>query len=86
MDARFQGHGAGKLLLRAMLLLALEMRERIGCIGMIVDAKRDAVAFCSSLGFTPVDLTNGALGDRPEPVTMFLPIGQIATAVKQAPK
>jgi GNAT superfamily N-acetyltransferase len=81
VDERFQRHGIGKLLLRAMLELALEMRDRVG---MIVDAKPDAVAFHSSLGFKPMDLISGALGDRPEPVAMFLPIGQIAIAVKEA--
>ena len=55
-----------------------------GCIGVVVDAKSDAVAFYSSLGFEPMDLSSGALGDRPEPVAMFLPIGQIAVAVEQA--
>jgi GNAT superfamily N-acetyltransferase len=83
VDGRFQGHGIGRLLLRAMLGLALEMRDRVGCIGVIVDAKPDAVTFYSSLGFEPVDLLSGALGDRPEPVAMFLPIGQIAAAVKE---
>ena len=84
VDERFQGHGVGRLLLRAMLELALEMRDRIGCIGVVVDAKPDAVAFYSSLGFEPIELVSGALGDRPEPVAMFLPIGKIAAAVKEA--
>ena len=84
VDERFQGHGIGRLLLRAMLTLALEMRDRLGCIGIVVDAKPDAVTFYSSLGFTPIDLISGALGDRPEPVAMFLPIGQIAAAAKDA--
>ena len=84
VDERFQGHGIGRLLLRAMLTLALEMRDRLGCIGIVVDAKPDAVTFYSSLGFTPIDLISGALGDRPEPVVMFLPIRQIATAAKDA--
>ena len=85
MDTRFQGHGIGRLLLRATLTLAVEMRDRLGCIGVVVDAKPDAVAFYSSLGFTPIDLSSGALGVRPEPVAMFLPIGQIAAAVKDTP-
>ena len=82
VDERFQGHGIGGLLLRAMLTLALEMRDRVGCIGVVVDAKLDAVTFYSSLGFKPIDLISGALGDRPEPIAMFLPIGQIAVAAK----
>ena len=84
VDERFQGHGIGKLLLRAILELALEMRDRVGCIGVVVDAKPDAVDFYSTLGFTPVELISGSLRDRPEPVAMFLPIGQIAAAVKEA--
>jgi len=83
VDERFQGHGIGKLLLRVMLELALEIRDRIGCIGIVVDAKPDAVPFYSVLGFTPIDLISGSLGDRPEPVSMFLPIGQIAVAAKE---
>ncbi len=84
VDERYQGHGIGRLLLRAMLELALDMRDRVGCIGVVVDAKADAIAFYSSLGFKPIDLVSGALGDRPEPFAMFLPIGQIAAAVKEA--
>lgn len=84
VDQRFQGHGIGRLLLRAMLELALEIRDRVGCTGVVVDAKPDAVTFYTSLGFKPIDLISGALGDRPEPVAMFLPIGQISAAAKDA--
>ena len=84
VDERFQGHGIGRLLLRAMLTLALEMRDRLGCIGVVVDAKPDAVTFYSSLGFTPIDLSGGALGDRPEPIAMYLSTRQIATAITDA--
>jgi GNAT superfamily N-acetyltransferase len=84
VDDRFQGYGIGRLLLRSMLELALEMRDRIGCIGVVVDAKPAAVPFYSSLGFTPINLIRGALGDRPEPVAMFLPIGEIAAAAKDS--
>ena len=86
VDQRFQGHGIGRLLLRSTLTLALDMRDRVGCIGVVVDAKHDAVSFYSTLGFTPLELVRGAAGDRPEPVAMFLPIGQIAAATaKVAP-
>ena len=34
--------------------LALEMRNRVGCIGVIVDAKPDTVPFYLSLGFKPI--------------------------------
>ena len=84
VDQHYQGHGIGRLLLRMVLELALDMRDRVGCIGMVVDAKPDAITFYSSLGFKPIDLISGVLGDRPEPAAMFLPIGQIAAAVKEA--
>jgi GNAT superfamily N-acetyltransferase len=84
VDERFQGHGIGRLLLRTMLALALEIQDRIGCIGVVVDAKSGAVTFYSSMGFKPIDLISGALGDRPEPIAMFLPVGQISAAVKGA--
>ncbi|MES9879569.1 MAG: GNAT family N-acetyltransferase [Sedimenticola sp.] len=83
MDERFQGHGIGRLLLRAMLELALEMRDRVGCTGVVVDAKPEAVDFYSGLGFKTVELVSGALGDRPEPIAMFLPIRQIAAAMAE---
>jgi len=78
VDQRWQGHGVGRLLLRSVLELALEMRDRVGCTGVIVDAKADAVGFYVSLGFEEIDLASGGLGDRPAPEVMFLPIGKIA--------
>lgn len=76
-DARFQGRGVGKLLLRAVLELSVEIRDRVGCIGVVMDAKPEAVDFYSGLGFVPIGLVSGGPGDRPEPVAMFLPIGSI---------
>jgi GNAT superfamily N-acetyltransferase len=84
VDERFQGHGIGRLLLRAMLELALEMRDRVGCIGVVVDAKPQAVDFYAGIGFRPMQLISGSLGDRPEPVAMFLPIDEIAAAAGRA--
>jgi len=84
VDERYQSHGIGRLLLRVVLELALDMRDRVGCIGVVVDAKPDAITFYSSLGFKPIDLISGTLGDRPEPVAMFLHTGRIAAAVKEA--
>lgn len=78
----FQGHGIGRLLLRAMLDLSLEMRERVGCVGVVVDAKPGAAPFYSTLGFKAIDLVSGALGDRPVPTTLFLPIQQIEAATE----
>ena len=83
VDERYQGHGIGRLLLRSMLELALEMRDRVGCVGVVVDAKSDVVDCYQALGFRPMSLVSGSLGDRPEPIAMFLLIGKIAAAAKQ---
>ena len=84
VDARFQGQGIGKLLLRAMLRLALDMRNLVGCVGVVVDAKADAADFYTRLGFQPLQTVSGELGDRPTPRPMFLSIKEIAAAAKSA--
>jgi GNAT superfamily N-acetyltransferase len=43
VDERFQGHSIGRLLLRATLELALEVRNRAGCVAAVVDAKMEEV-------------------------------------------
>lgn len=84
VDDRVKGLGIGRLLLRTMLELALEMRDRVGCIGVVVDAKPEAADFYSSIGFETIGLVGGAIGDRPEPIAMFLPVRQIDAAVRSA--
>jgi GNAT superfamily N-acetyltransferase len=74
VDERAQGKGIGSLLLRAVLVLAQQMAEGLGCVGVVVDAKRDAVDFYEKLGFLRLEVVAGELGDRPQPVPMFLQI------------
>lgn len=80
VDADVQGQGVGTALLRACFDLSLRMRDELGCVGMVVDAKPDALAFYQRYGFTPLDPESGHLGDRPAPIPMFLPIAAIAGA------
>ena len=80
VDEGFRGQGVGSLLLRAVLLLAAQVADDIGCVGVVVDAKPDAVAFYEKLGFLRLEVTSGELGDRPQPQAMFLEIGQVARA------
>lgn len=79
VDERAKGQGIGRLLLRAMFALAAKMAEDLGCIGMVVDAKPDAVAFYEKLGFVRLELVAGELGDRPQPLPMFLELGQFSS-------
>jgi hypothetical protein len=57
--------------------LAREMADRVGCVGVVVDAKPDAVRFYERYGFEVIEVLEGTLADRPQPVSMFLPLGAI---------
>lgn len=72
-----KGRGTGSALVRFVLELAHETADRIGCVGVVVDAKRGAVAFYEKLGFRPLEWLSGELGDRPMPTPMFLALGSV---------
>jgi GNAT superfamily N-acetyltransferase len=65
------GQGIGRLLLRMVFSLAWRMANDFGCLGVLVDAKPEAVDFYDKLGFIELQHRQGALGDRPEPKPMF---------------
>jgi GNAT superfamily N-acetyltransferase len=67
-----QGEGNGRVLLRAVFTLAWRMSHDFGCVGVLVDAKPQAVGFYGRLGFRELSHEKGALGDCPAPVPMFL--------------
>lgn len=75
--ASAQGQGIGKQLLRAALHIAHDMSSLAGCVGVVVDAKPDAIAFYEQYGFETLEVLQGRLGDRPVTHSMFLPIGTI---------
>lgn len=77
VDGRARGQGIGKLLLRAVFGLAHQQASGFGCIGVVVDAKGDAIAFYSQYGFEPLEAEAGALELHPEPTPMFLELGAI---------
>ncbi len=78
VDVEAQGRGVGLALLRFVFILARRMAEDVGCVGVVVDAKTEAIGFCRRLGFSLMgELVEGELGDRPKPVPMFLPLGKI---------
>jgi GNAT superfamily N-acetyltransferase len=80
VDLRAQRQGIGATLLRAVFLLARKMATEIGCVGVVVDAKPEAVGFYRKLGFIILAVQSGELGDRPQPLPMFLDLGTIAAA------
>jgi GNAT superfamily N-acetyltransferase len=80
VDKAFQGQGAGRQLLRFVLTLALQMAEGFGCIGVVVDAKGEAVSFYEQFGFAPLEVCEGQSPARPQPTAMFLPLTEIEAA------
>ena len=79
VDARAQGLGVGRALLGHVLGLALDQRDRLGCVGVVTDAKPKATGFYERYGFVPLEgVREGALHGAPTP--MFLAMSAIAAA------
>ena len=68
-----------------MFGLALKLTSDYGCVGVVVDAKPDAVAFYSRFGFGAIELMEGASDARPRPTPVFMPVSEL-TAALRAPK
>ncbi len=60
MDQSATGRGLGRALLRFTIELAERMRVELGCVGLVVDAKRGAEGFYERLGFVALDVLAGA--------------------------
>ena len=84
VDRSAQGQGLGVQLLRYVLRLALEMADSYGCVGVIVDAKPDAIAFYAKYGFVALEAVEGGSDARPAPTPMFLSIRAIRDAAVQS--
>lgn len=79
-DVATRGQGVGKALLRYAFTLARDMRDKYGCVGVLVDAKPGAVEFYAKYGFVALDVVEGQSDARPQPVVMFLPLAEIESA------
>lgn len=80
VDTRARGLGIGKGLVSHVLHLALDQRDRLGCLGVVTDAKAEAVQFYEGLGFVPLEGTREGLLVG-EPLPMFLGIETIASVL-----
>lgn len=84
VDESAQGRGVGLSLLRAVFVLARQMAGDVGCVGVVVDAKAEAISFYERFGFEALEcVIEGVLGDRPLPTPMFLPLRLIPAVVAQ---
>ena len=63
--------------MKTVFVLAQRMAKEVGCVGVLVDAKVSAVRYYEQFGFEPLQAIQGGLGDRPQPVVMFLELGAI---------
>ena len=81
VDQAARGQGLGRQLLRFVFQLALRMARDYGCVGVAVDAKRDAVEFYKQYGFVSVEVVEGQSDARPAPIPMFLAIRSIQEAL-----
>lgn len=84
-DQRARGLGIGRALLRFGLELAESMRDRYGCVGVVVDATPDAVDFYARYGFTEIQPLEGASRAIPRPTPMFLALGSIPSRLEVEP-
>ena len=80
VDQEAQGQGLGLQILRFVLTLALRMANDYGCVGVVVDAKPDAVTFYAKYGFLAVEAVEGGSDARPAPTPMFLSTRAIRAA------
>jgi hypothetical protein len=71
------------MLLRYVFTLALEMSEKVGCAGLLVDAKPSAVPYYAGFGFELAGPVEGQLLDRPEPSPMFLALQKVRAAIDE---
>ncbi|MCA1779883.1 MAG: GNAT family N-acetyltransferase [Xanthomonadaceae bacterium] len=77
VDRRARKKGIGGLLLKYALQIALRMHAEYGCVGVLLDAKPDAVGFYERHGFIALEVEGGALLPHPAPVVMFLPLSAL---------
>ena len=77
-----QGRGIGAALLRYVNRLAAALStNKVGCAGVLVDAKPDARAFYARYGFVELEAEEGGLGNHLEATQMFLGMRRIRAAL-----
>lgn len=59
VDRNAQGKGVGERPMRTGFSIAIELREKLGCTGIVVDAKRGAENYYSRYGFVEARTDRG---------------------------
>ena len=81
VDVKYQNQGVGKELMVTAFKLSLELKEKFGCIGVVVDAKVEAVKFYKNLGFIELEVKRGVSKIHPLPIPMFMVMQTIEKAL-----
>jgi GNAT superfamily N-acetyltransferase len=76
-DSGARGTGVGNALMRFCIELAEKLRDDVGCVGILVDAKPGAAGFYERLGFAPVRVLEGAARTTPAATAMFLSLASV---------
>lgn len=84
VDRNAQGRAVGECLMRTVFSVAIELREKLGCVGVVVDAKPGAETYYSRHGFVELEVVEGALEERPTPKPMFLSLSAVVQAFRTA--
>lgn len=82
VDARMQCQGIGTALVGATAGIALEMVERVGCVGIVADARPAASGFYERFGFVALRSERGGSAARPRQRTMFLALKAVTRAIE----
>lgn len=82
VDKTYQSQGVGAKLLKKMLYIAMEIEQMAGCIGVFVDAKKDAVSFYEKYAFNIVPVIQGELAVKPTQTVMYLSLKTIHKILK----
>lgn len=72
--------------MRTVFSVAIELREKLGCVGVVVDAKLGAEKYYARYGFVELEVVEGALDEPPAPKPMFLPLSAVAQAAGISPR
>jgi len=83
VDTNYTGFGLGRLLLKSVFQMAIDQKNKTGCVGVVVDAKKESVAFYQKLGFIRPKTDKGELFSHPVSCPMFLAINLIESSKKQ---
>jgi predicted N-acetyltransferase YhbS len=80
--ATWQRKGIGNQLMRHVLGLALRMEGELGCVGVLVDAKPQAMKYYQQFGFEPKPAAEGQVVAPEALLALFLPLETIRRSIK----